>query len=181
MNWFGLFLFYSFGGYLLEKGFAASTASPQQVRKCLLLFPLCPVYGLGMLAVLQLPPQLTDTPWRLGLWGGMTVTAVEFAVHWLYERCLRVRFWDYRPMGAGGAGRICLTFSVVWSVLVVLTVYFIQPWAARLTAAMPPWLSYILLLLLTVDAFFSALVLRRSGSVELMSVKKLVLALREKA
>ena len=51
MNWFWLFLFYSFGGYLLEKAFAYATAAPLQVRKCLLLLPLCPVYGLGMLVL----------------------------------------------------------------------------------------------------------------------------------
>ena len=48
MIWFWLFLLYSFAGYGLEKLFAAATASPQQVRKCFLLLPLCPVYGLNI-------------------------------------------------------------------------------------------------------------------------------------
>ena len=65
MVYFWLFILYSFGGYLLEKAFAAATAAPLQVRKCLLLLPLCPVYGLGMLAVLVLPPGLRDSPWKL--------------------------------------------------------------------------------------------------------------------
>ena len=60
MVWFWLFVFYSFGGYLLEKAFAAATASPQQVRKCFLLLPLCPVYGFGVLAVLSLPESMTN-------------------------------------------------------------------------------------------------------------------------
>ena len=51
------FWLYSFLGYLLEKAFAAATASPHQTRKCFLLLPLCPVYGLAVLAVLALPPQ----------------------------------------------------------------------------------------------------------------------------
>ena len=50
--WFWLFLLYSFGGYVLEKLYAAARRSPHQVRKCFLLLPLCPVYGLAMLAVL---------------------------------------------------------------------------------------------------------------------------------
>ena len=44
------FWIYSFLGYLLEKGFAKVTGAKLQGRKCFLLFPLCPVYGLGMLA-----------------------------------------------------------------------------------------------------------------------------------
>lgn len=178
MTWFWLFLFYSLAGYGLEKLFAAVTASPHQVRKCFVLLPLCPVYGLGMLAVLLLPPGLTDTTVKLALWGAAAVTAVEFVVHWLYETLLGVRFWDYSPIKTGVAGRVCLPFSAVWGVLVVLTVRLVHPWAVVWAARMPPWVSYAMLLLLTADAFFSALVLRRSGDVELMGVKNLVRKLR---
>ena len=51
--WF--FWIYSFGGYLVERAFAAATRAERRERKCFLLLPLCPVYGLGMLAVLALP------------------------------------------------------------------------------------------------------------------------------
>lgn len=178
MVWFWLFVFYSFGGYLLEKAFAAATAAPQQVRKCFLLLPLCPVYGLGMLAVLSLPRPLTDSVWALGFYGALTVTAVEFAVHWLYDKLLGVRFWDYSPIKTGVAGRICLPFSAVWGVLVVLTVRFVHPWLVPPAAAMPPLVTYAALLVLTADSFLSALVLRRSGDVELMSLENLVKTLK---
>ena len=59
-RWLWIFWIYSFLGYGLEKVFAAATHSPNQGRKCFLLLPLCPVYGLGMLAVLALPLML----WR---------------------------------------------------------------------------------------------------------------------
>ena len=48
---------YSFFGYLLEKGYAAATHGSQRARKGFLLLPMCPVYGLGALAVLALPPK----------------------------------------------------------------------------------------------------------------------------
>ena len=53
------FWIYSFLGYLLERAFAAVTHAEHQGRRCFLLLPLCPVYGLGMLAVLALPPDWT--------------------------------------------------------------------------------------------------------------------------
>ena len=40
------FWFFSLLGWLLERIFAALTRSPFQRRRCLLLEPLCPVYGL---------------------------------------------------------------------------------------------------------------------------------------
>ena len=68
------FWIYSFLGYLLEKLFAKVTRAEQQGRKCFLLLPLCPVYGLGMLAVLVLPES-----WMRGglavLSGGLAATA----------------------------------------------------------------------------------------------------------
>ena len=61
-------------GGVLERLFAAGTRSPRRRRRCLLLLPLCPVYGLGMAAVLALPPSLRSE-WPLYLWGGLTATA----------------------------------------------------------------------------------------------------------
>ncbi len=48
--------------------FAAVTGARHQVRKCFLLLPLCPVYGLAMLAVLHLPADLRRGFFRLALW-----------------------------------------------------------------------------------------------------------------
>lgn len=56
-RWFVYFLFYSLGGYGLEKLHARLTHSPRQVRKCFLLLPLCPVYGLAMTALAALAPE----------------------------------------------------------------------------------------------------------------------------
>ena len=61
--WF--FWIYSFGGYLVERAFAAATRAERRERKCFLLLPLCPVYGLGMLAVLALPPSWRQGPWLM--------------------------------------------------------------------------------------------------------------------
>jgi len=54
-----LWIFWSFSllGWVLERLFAAVTRSPRQRRRCLLLLPLCPVYGLGMAAVLAGMPS----------------------------------------------------------------------------------------------------------------------------
>ena len=83
-RWLWIFWIYSFLGYGLEKLFAAVTHAPNQGRKCFLLLPLCPVYGLGMLAVLALPAR----GWWLVLWGGLAATAVEYAYHWACETFL---------------------------------------------------------------------------------------------
>ena len=81
--WLWTFWTYSFLGYLLERGYAIATHADRQARKCFLLLPMCPVYGLGALAVLALPESLSGSFWSLALWGGLAATAVEYAVGWV--------------------------------------------------------------------------------------------------
>ena len=111
-----LWIFWSFSllGWVLERLFAAVTRSPRRRRRCLLLLPLCPVYGLGMAAVLALPPSLRSE-WPLYLWGGLTATSVEYIYHWWGETFLGVSFWDYTGVFGNLRGRVCLPFSLAWS------------------------------------------------------------------
>ena len=126
------FWIYSFLGYLLERAFAAVTHAEHQGRRCFLLLPLCPVYGLGMLAVLALPPDWTEGGW-LVISGGLAATAVEYAVHWAYETTLGIRFWDYANVPGNLRGRVCLPFTLAWGILTAAAVWWIQPWVERLS------------------------------------------------
>lgn len=159
------FWLYSFLGYLLEKTFAWVTRAEQRGRKGFLALPLCPVYGLGMLAVLALPAPWR-AGWRLALAGGLIVTAVEYGTHWAYERFLGVRFWDYSHACGNLRGRVCLPFSAVWSGLVWAAVTWVQPWAERLAARVPPEVTLLCLLAFTADGICSAWLLRQTGNTE---------------
>ena len=159
------FWIYSFFGYLLEKGFAAATRSPHQVRRCFAVLPLCPVYGLGMLAVLTLPSPIRGSLW-LPLLGGAAATAVEYAVHWGYETLLGVSFWDYSGLAGNVRGRVCLPFSAIWGLLLAVGL----PWAERtlvpLLVRVPPAVTYGLLLVFTADALCSLRFLQVTGDVD---------------
>ena len=162
------FWIYSFLGFLLEKAFAAATHSPHPVRRCFLLLPLCPVYGLGMLAVLALPEGIRGGGW-LFLLGGITATAVEYAVHWWYETFLGVRFWDYSDRAGNLRGRVCLPFSLIWGVLTATAVWWVHPFVSRLTAVIPAAVTYAALLLFTLDAVCSARFLRVTGDIDALA------------
>lgn len=160
------FWIYSFFGFLLETAFAAVTHSERQGRKCRLLLPLCPVYGLGVLAVLALPQEMTDSFWKLVVWGGLAATAVEYVVHWWYQQALGVYFWDYSTMPGNLRGRVCLPFSIVWAVLLAVLLPVIERWLAPLLPGISPQLTYWLLLIFTVDTVCSWQVLRKTGDTQ---------------
>ena len=160
------FWVYSFVGFLLETVFAWMTRSPHRDRRCFLMLPLCPVYGLGVLAVLALPVAVTDTFRGMAFWGGLTATAVVDGVHWLYEKLLGVRFWDYRDVFGNLQGRICLPFSVAWGVLLAVGLPPLHRWLLPLLEQIPSAISWWMLALFAADALLSAWVLRETGDPE---------------
>lgn len=161
------FLLYSFLGYGLEKLFARVTRAENQLRRCFIMFPLCPVYGLAMLAVLALPRE--DAWWERALCGGASATAVEYAVHWFNERVFGVRFWDYRATKLDINGRVCLPFSVAWGFLSLAAVEWVQPLVGALAGRMSDAATNVVLLALAVDALYSARVLLTAHDVRLLT------------
>ena len=168
------FLTYGFLGYLLEKVYALVTRSRHTVRKGYLLLPVCPVYGLAMLAVLALPPDMTDTFWHLALYGGLTATAVEYAVHFCCDRLLGVMFWDYSSTKMDLNRRVCLPFTLIWGPLAAVTVRYIHPLLRPWLNAAPPWLTLAAWLLLTVDSFFTVRLLLQYHDIDLLGWKNLL-------
>ena len=163
--WFWYFIVYSFLGYLMEKGFALGTRAEKQTRKCFLLLPLCPVYGMGVLALLALPPTLLVLPWGF-LSGAAVSTAVEYAVHWAYDRALGVRFWDYSGLRGNLKGRVCLSFTLVWGALAVLMVRLVHPGVNQLVLRIPDAVTYGMLLIFTADAVCTVFFLARTHNTE---------------
>jgi hypothetical protein len=61
---------------------------------------------------------------------------------------------------------------------VVIAVRCVQPLLVSVLATVPPALTYGVLLAVIADMFFSALVLRRTRDVDMMSLPKLLRALQ---
>lgn len=173
MVWFWLFLFYSFFGYLLERMYAKVIRAERQVRKCFLLLPLCPVYGLAMVVFLSLTEVQLYGFWALALRGAILTTLVEYAVHVFYESVFGVKFWDYGDLPGSIWGRVCLPFSAAWGLLSAVSARYLQPTLLELASAMPAGLTYAALLVLTVDAVCSAALLRQYRDTELLSLRAL--------
>ncbi len=166
--WFWYFLLYSFGGFLLEVLFARLIRSPNRARKCFLFLPLCPVYGLGALLILLLPPYIRYDPIRLFFFGALTATAAEYAVALFYEYAAGVKFWDYHDLPLNLQGRVCLLFSFFWGLLSLPLCGLVQPLAASLCAAIPPILLPPAVLLVLLDGGASLYLLRREKSVKIL-------------
>ena len=106
-------------------------------RLGLVFGPFIPVYGLGALAILLLPPLVRDSLPLLFPAAALVCTAVEYVTGLFYEKVFRVSFWDYSHLPLNLGGRVCLLFALFWGVLALLVLHVIHPAAAWL-AALPP-------------------------------------------
>lgn len=172
-HWFWFFLIYSFLGYCLEKLFAYAVHSSRQVRKCFILLPLCPVYGLGMAAVIALVVP-TFPFWVQAVFGGVLCTAVEYLVHLFYDKAFRTRFWDYSDLSFHLAGRICPHFSLIWGILSALALRYLQPGIAAAAAVIPPFVTFGVWMVFAADCLCTAVLLRRYHDTELLSIPALL-------
>lgn len=155
--WSGIF--YSFFGWGLEVGFARLTGQRKKDRKCCLLLPLCPVYGLGAAGILLLPEWAAENGALLWLMGGLTAMAAEYAMGWFYEQTLGVRFWDYRACRGNLQGRVCPAFGAVWGGLAVALRRWVHPAVRVWMKGLPKGAILAAVAILTVDGFLTLAVL----------------------
>lgn len=163
---FWQFLIYSFFGFLLEVAFARATRAGKQDRKCMVLLPLCPVYGVGALLIAHLPLWVRERPGLLFLCGALACTVAEYGMDLLYEKLLRVRFWDYSALPWNLNGRVCLPFSLAWGLLSLALLAWVHPAVVRWTSAIPQAWTLPAALLVLLDTTFSIYTLRAAGSTD---------------
>lgn len=163
---FWYFLIYSFLGFLLEVLFARVTRSGKQDRKCMVLLPLCPVYGLGAVLIVLLPAAVQSRPLLLFLCGALAATAAEYFMDWFYEKALGVRFWNYSSLPWNLNGRVCLLFSGAWGLLSLVLVVWVHPTIARWVSAIPAAWALPTALLVALDTGFTIYVLRATGTTD---------------
>jgi len=162
------FIIYSFFGFLLEVAFARLIHHPKRDRKCFILLPLCPVYGLGALAILGLAKALRAGPIGVMAIGFLAASGAEYLMGLFYERVLGVQFWDYSDMPLNLDGLVCLPFSLCWTVLALGLVYWAAPWVDAFAATIPADLIPPALIVLFSDALLSSIALWRTGTTEVL-------------
>lgn len=166
MDLFWYFFCYSFCGFLLEVLYAKVTHSPKPDRKCFLLLPLCPVYGLGALGILAAATWIGPRFWLNALVGIFLPTAVEYCTGVFYQRVLGVSFWDYSHLPLNLGGRVCLLFSLIWSILSLVLIYLVHPWVTHLVTTLPTTITIPVFIFTCADGLVSLYLLKTTGTTD---------------
>lgn len=162
MSLFWIFLFYSVAGFLIEVCYARVAGEPKRDRKCRLLLPICPVYGLAALGVQLLPGAVREQPLLLFPAAVLVCTGAELLAGLFYDRVFRVCFWDYSHLPLHLGKYVCLRFSLYWGGLTLLLCRLLHPWVIRLVSRIPLWLAPPAAALFLADTLLTAVLLRRT-------------------
>ena len=141
------FFVYGFLGWCTEVGFAAFKTH-HFVNRGFLHGPICPIYGVGVTAVITvLTPYKSDII-VLYILSVVLVTVLEGVTGWAMDKIFHNKWWDYSDMPLNIGGYVCLLFSIVWGFACLFIIYFIQPLVHDLLAFIPTIVGIILIIIL---------------------------------
>ena len=169
---FQYFLIYSFLGWCTEVAYAA-VCEGRVVNRGFLNGPVCPIYGFGILAVFgtintglsRFGTGSSYTNLLLIFMCGMALTTmIELFGGWALDRLFHASWWDYSDKPFNFHGYICLQFSLLWGIGIVLVVEVLHPLiAATFDRIMPEtvgWpLMYFLYIVYASDTMLSVMIM----------------------
>ena len=146
------FLFYSFGGWVVEVIFHA-VALGKVINRGFLNGPVCPVYGFGVLSVFALLNTIQSgghvmSEGMIFVFGFGLATLVELIAGWLLDVCFHARWWDYSDKPLNFHGYICLEFSLIWGLAIVMVVKVFQKYVENQASHTPATWEWVVMAIL---------------------------------
>lgn len=129
-----LFALYCFTGWVLEVIYRSITQR-KFVNAGFLFGPFVIIYGLAAFVIIAMEHAFQG--WHIILrfiLYGLTITFMEYMVGFLSEKIFKLTLWDYSENRFNIHGHVCLHFSVLWTLLIMVFVAFIHPEALRRVA-----------------------------------------------
>lgn len=141
------FFIYGFLGWCTEVAFAAAKEK-RFVNRGFLNGPICPIYGIGVVAVVLLLMPYKNQLFILYVMSIIVVTVLEWVTGFILEKLFHSKWWDYSNMPLNLNGYVCLLFSLIWGVACVVIVKWIHPLIYKGVKILPDWLGTVLLVVL---------------------------------
>lgn len=121
----------SIAGWVYESVYSVVTTGRWE-RRGFLYGPLCPIYGIGLVAALLLFDRPEVASGAFPAWGVFLVSMagsalLEYGVSFALERLFGAVWWDYSDMPLNLNGRICLPASLLFGAAGVLVAYVLAP------------------------------------------------------
>lgn len=125
---FWYFVIFSIIGLVVETLFGYATTGTIDSRKGLIWGPFCPIYGVGAIILIFFLQKYEKQNWKVFVYGGIIGGIIEYVISFILEAMYSSRFWDYSHLSLHLNGRICLKYTIYWSILSIALMKYIKPW-----------------------------------------------------
>ncbi|MEG0591760.1 MAG: putative ABC transporter permease [Coprobacillus sp.] len=126
------FSIYTLFGFFMESIYI-SLFKKRWISSGLLKGPFIPLYGFGSIILIILSPYIKNSILITIIVGGISLTLLEYVSSLYIEKNFKQKCWDYSKHNFNYQGRICLIYSIIWSILSYLFIYHIHPFMSQLT------------------------------------------------
>lgn len=139
------FFVYSVMGWMIEEIFAAFKYG-RFINRGVLNGPICPIYGISMLVIINNLQDLAAYPWFQLVAAVIAITVTEYIAGVFLYKFTGKRLWDYSKKKWNFNGYICLQYSLIWGICAVGVFWLIHPFIYMGSQLLPDLLKYILLI-----------------------------------
>ena len=124
---FSLFIIYSIIGWMTEC--VACSISEKNIVKDrgFLIGPYCPIYGWGGLFMYIFLTKYQNDPLTLFILASVGASVLEYITSFAMEKLFKARWWDYSNRKFNLEGRVCLGNALLFGLMGMLLIYFINP------------------------------------------------------
>ena len=120
-------IIFSILGLIIETLYCYATTGIWESRKGLILGPVCPVYGVGALAIILILNKYKGHKVKLFCYGAIVGSVLEYIISYVLEAMYGTRFWDYSYLKINLNGRIALEFAIFWGILTWFIIDIVKP------------------------------------------------------
>lgn len=143
------FFIYAFQGWCVEVIYAALKEG-KFINRGFLNGPLCPIYGFGVVAVVNFLKPVQDNFFLLFIGSVFIASAIELITGFVLEKIFHQKWWDYSEVPFNIGGYICPLFSLMWGIACIVVVDQIHPMIVNLVDFIPETASIIILIISTI-------------------------------
>lgn len=152
------FFIYSFIGWISEVIYC-SILQKKIVNRGFLKGPICPIYGLAGILLVYPLQEIRQNYLLVFVLSMVLASTVEYISSYVLEKLFSMRWWDYTNYRFNINGRVCLRNSLMFGVMGLAGVSFVQPFLSGLIGRLPErvleYVSYSLLVVFTIDVLYS--------------------------
>ena len=172
--WFIMFIIYSFIGWIIDVCDIYYVCK-KLVNRGFLIGPYCPIYGVGVLLMIFLLKDYTDSVLALFILASVLCMTLEYLTSYVLEKWFNARWWDYSDRKLNLNGRICLETTIPFGLAATLVMYVVNPFLTGLLDKVPANLIVLIAIILAtiflVDLIISLAVITRINDINMDNYK----------